>query len=150
MKKLIPILVLLISFSGFAQRDGKMDERIKAQKIGFITEKLSLTPEESQNFWPIYNAFEASIEKIKSEDIRPLKMEMRNGTDVSDKRADGILEEFMKAGNEIHEAKIKLVNDLKKVISSKKIIKLKAAEDQFNRKLLERLKEMRGKRGKRD
>ncbi len=145
MKKLIPILILFISLSAFAQRDGRMGERIKAQKIAFITEKLSLTSEEAQQFWPIYNTYEDKVQKIRSEDLKPLKIEMRDG-EVSDKRADEILEQLMKAESDMHDAKIQLVKDLKKVIPSKKIIKLKAAEDQFNRKLLERLKNMREKR----
>ncbi|WP_430466396.1 sensor of ECF-type sigma factor [Winogradskyella ouciana] len=149
MKKLIPILVLLISFSSFAQNGGKMQERIKAQKIAFITEKLSLTTEEAQQFWPIYNAYEAKVEDIKSKDLQPLKQEMRRG-DVSDKRANELLEKLMKAETDIHEAKLQLVQDLKEVISSKKIILLKAAEDQFNKILLERLKQMRDKRNRKN
>lgn len=146
MKRLIPIVIMLISISTFAQDRGKMKERIKAQKVAFITEKLSLTSNEAEKFWPIYNAFEASIENIKSEDLRAVKMEMRNGDDVSDKRADELLEKLMKAEKDMHTAKLKLVKDLNKVISAKKIIQLKAAEDQFNRILLERLKEFREKR----
>lgn len=146
MKRLIPIVLMLISISTFAQDRGKMKERIKAQKIAFITEKLSLTSNEAEKFWPIYNAFEASIEKIKSDDLRAVKMEMRNGDDVSDKRANELLEKLMKGQKDMHTAKLKLVKDLKKVISAKKIIQLKAAEDQFNRILLERLKEFREKR----
>ena len=96
MKRLIPILILLISFSGFAQRGGEIQEKIKAQKIAFITDKLELTSEEAQQFWPIYNEFEAKVEKIKSEDLRPLKREMRQG-DVSDKRAGEILEKLLEA-----------------------------------------------------
>lgn len=149
MKKLIPILVLLISFSSFAQNGGKMQERIKAQKIAFITEKLSLTTKEAQQFWPIYNAYEAKVEDIKTKDLQPLKQEMRRG-DVSDKRANEILEKLMKAENDMHEAKLQLVQDLKEVISSKKIILLKAAEDQFNKILLERLKQMRDKRNRKN
>ena len=149
MKKLIPILVLLISFSSFAQNGGKMQERIKAQKIAFITEKLSLTTKEAQQFWPIYNAYEAKVEDIKSKDLQPLKQEMRRG-DVSDKRANELLEKLMKAETDIHEAKLQLVQDLKEVISSKKIILLKAAEDQFNKILLERLKQMRDKRNRKN
>ena len=42
------------------------------------------------------------------------------------------------------------MNDLKKVISAEKIIRLKAAEDAFNKKLLERLREFRDKRGNRN
>ncbi|MTE27469.1 sensor of ECF-type sigma factor [Winogradskyella ouciana] len=149
MKKLIPILVLLISFSSFAQNGGKMQERIKAQKIAFITEKLSLTSEEAQQFWPIYNAYEAKVEDIRSKDLQPLKQEMRRG-DISDKRAKELLEKLMKAETDMHEAKLQLVQDLKEVISSKKIILLKAAEDQFNKILLERLKQMRDKRNRKN
>jgi hypothetical protein len=149
-KKLITILVLFISFSAFAQRGGEMGERIKAQKIAFITEKLSLTPEEAQHFWPIYNACEAKIDAIRSEDLKPLKIEMHKGDDVSDKRADELLEKLIKAESDIHEAKQQLLKDLKKVISSKKIIRLKGAEDEFNRKLLERLRDMRERRSKRN
>lgn len=145
MKRLIPILILLVSFSGFAQRGGEIQERIKTQKIAFITEKLELTSEEAQQFWPIYNEFEAKVEKIKSEDLRPLKKEMRQG-DVSDKRASEILEKLIKAETEMHNAKLDLVENLKTVISAKKIIMLKVAEDQFNQKLLDRLKEFRERR----
>ena len=145
MKRLIPILILLVSFSGFAQRGGEIQEKIKAQKIAFITDKLELTSEEAQQFWPIYNEFEAKVEKIKSEDLRPLKKEMRQG-DVSDKRASEILEKLIKAETEMHNAKLELVEDLKTVISAKKIIMLKVTEDQFNQKLLDRLKEFRERR----
>ena len=144
-KRLIPILILLVSFTGFAQRGGEIQEKIKAQKIAFITDKLELTSEEAQQFWPIYNAFEAKVEKIKSEDLRPLKKEMRQG-DVSDKRAGEILEKLIEAETEMHNARLELVEDLKTVISAKKIIMLKVAEDQFNQKLLDRLKEFRERR----
>ena len=145
MKKLIPILVLLISFSSFAQRGDKMKERIKAQKIAFISDKLQLTSDEAQQFWPIYNAFEAKVESVKSEVLRPMKQEMRSGN-VSDKRAEEILEKLLKAETEMHNAKLELVEDLKAVISAKKIIKLKAAEDQFNQILLDKIKEFREQR----
>jgi hypothetical protein len=150
MKRLIPIVIMLISISTFAQNRGKMKERIKAQKIAFITEKLNLTSNEAEKFWPVYNAFEASIDAIKSKDLRAVKMEMRNGEDVSDQRAKELLEKLMTAEKDMHTTKLKLVNDLKKVISAKKIIQLKATEDQFNRKLLERFREMKEKRSKRN
>ncbi|MBC2845857.1 sensor of ECF-type sigma factor [Winogradskyella flava] len=147
MKKILPILILFVSLSAFAQGGAKMKERIKAQKIAFITEKLSLTSDEAQQFWPIYNTYEAKIEKIKSDDLGTLKMEMRKaGEGISDEKANDILEKLMEAESDMHEAKLQLVKDLKKVISAKKIIKLKIAEDQFNKKLLERLREMRQRR----
>jgi hypothetical protein len=147
MKKLIPILVLFLSFSVFAQRSGKMNERIKVQKIAFITEKLDLTSDEAAKFWPIYNAFETEREKIKSKELRAIKVEMRNNPDISESEADALLQKLIKAENDLHDAKLKLVNDLKTAIPSRKIILLKAVEDEFNRALLRRLKDMRDKRG---
>ena len=150
MKRLIPILVLLISMSAFGQRDGKMSERIKAQKIAFITEKLDLSVDEAAKFWPVYNEFEAKKDKIRSKDLRSIKMQMRENPDMSEKEADELLDKLIKAENDMHAAKLKLVKDLKKIISSGKIIRLRAAEDEFNRKLLEKLKEFREKRRNKD
>ncbi|NNE33138.1 MAG: sensor of ECF-type sigma factor [Winogradskyella sp.] len=150
MKKLIPILIIFISFNAFSQGREQMKDRIKAQKVAFITEKLSLTGEEAQGFWPIYNDFEAKVDKIKSSDLRGIKNKMRSNPDMSSTEADALLNKLIKAENELHAAKLKLVGDLKKVISSEKIIKLKAAEDQFNRKLLEKLKEMRENRSRKN
>ena len=48
----------------------------------------------------------------------------------------------------MHEAKVKLVNDLKSAIPARKIIKLKSVEDAFNRRLLDRLKKFRDKRNR--
>lgn len=145
MKQLILIVFLLTSATNFAQVGEKIQDRIKAQKIAFITDQLELTSEEAQQFWPIYNEFEDKVEKIKSEDLRPLKKEMRQG-DVSDKRAGEILEKLLEAETEMHNARLELVEDLKKVISAKKIIMLKVAEDQFNQKLLDKLKDFRERR----
>lgn len=146
MKRLIPILVLLISMSAFGQRDGKMSERIKTQKIAFITEKLDLSVDEAAKFWPVYNEFEAKKSKIRSKDLRSIKMQMRQNPDMSEKEADELLDKLMKAENDMHTAKLKLIKDLKKILPSDKIIKLRAAEDEFNKKLLEKLKEYREKR----
>ena len=150
MKQLIPILILLISMSAFAQRDGKMSERIKAQKVAFITEKLDLSIDEAAKFWPVYNEFEAKKDKIRSEDLRSIKMQMRENPNMSEKEADALLEKLMKAENDMHAAKLKLIKDLKTIIPSDKIIKLKAAEDEFNKKLFEKLKEYREKRRNKD
>ena len=146
MKQITTILILLFCVSAFAQPDGKMKERIRTQKIAHITNKLNLTPEEAQQFWPIYNAFDEATEKVRMEDLREIKREMRSNENMSDKDANALLNKLLAAEEKMYQAKLKLVNDLKNVIPPRKIILLKAAEDEFNRKLLERLKEFRGKR----
>ncbi len=39
------------------QQDVSAKEKIKAARIGLITQRLSLTPEQAEKFWPIYNEF---------------------------------------------------------------------------------------------
>ncbi|MEY8848827.1 sensor of ECF-type sigma factor [Psychroserpens sp. XS_ASV72] len=148
MKPIITILFFVLSLSTFGQPEGRMKERIKSQKIAFITEKLSLTSEEAEKFWPIYNAFEETTEEVRRNDLKDIKREMRNNSNMSDKDADKLLERLTAAEDKMHNAKKNLIRELKGVIPSKKIILLKAAEDEFNRKLLERLKDFKDRRGR--
>lgn len=46
-------------------------ERIEVFKIQFITEKLELTPNEAESFWPVYEEYNKAVKEItktKSED----------------------------------------------------------------------------------
>lgn len=150
MKKTITLIVLFIGLLSFSQssKKGKMRDQIKAQKVAFITEKLELTTEESQKFWPIYNKFEATTRSIKNEYFRPVKKQMRQNADVSDAQANSFLEQVIIGEDKIHQAKQKLLNDLKTAIPARKIIKLKPVEDAFNRELLQKLKKFRENRKK--
>lgn len=150
MNKLItPIIALLISLSAFAQPGGeKMRERIKAQKATFITNQLDLSAEEAQKFWPIYNAYEEKVETLRRNDFKRVRKALEQGS-LTDAQAQEALNNYLKSEDEMHQAKRQLVADLKNVLSPKKIIKLKIAEEAFNRQLLDKLKEFRERRGKR-
>lgn len=69
MKKII-LLILLYSSFGFAagaQDEPKDGGRLQAYKIAFLTKKLNLTPEEAQQFWPIYNKYENEMRAARVE-----------------------------------------------------------------------------------
>ncbi len=72
MKKFVLILSLI--FSSFtvlhAQDDeNSRGEKIEALKIAFITQKLELTTDEAQKFWPVYNQYEQEIRNIKGGEV---------------------------------------------------------------------------------
>jgi hypothetical protein len=54
--------VLTISVSAQPPRGG---ERIEALKVAYITEILKLTPEEAQQFWPLYNTYTNELKKVR-------------------------------------------------------------------------------------
>ncbi len=147
MKKLLVILLLCISFTASAQK-GKRHERIKALKISFITEQLSLTEKEAQQFWPVYNAFEQKMNQIRFNEIRSIKKEIRDNLDtMSDYEALAIIERFKKAEDQMHNLKTEFSSKLSKIISPKKMIQLKLAEEDFKRKMLEEFKKRRHQGG---
>jgi len=73
MKKLILILTLFVAgFAGAKAQDNdgpnpKRQERIKALYVAYITQKLSLTSDEAQKFWPVYNQYDNDIQGVKKD-----------------------------------------------------------------------------------
>lgn len=142
MKKIIlPIIALVFSLNVLAQ-EGR--DKIKALKVSFITEKIELTQTEAQQFWPIYNDYEKATFKIKMEEIRSIRLEIKNNvSSLSDKKASELLDKLSKAENKLHDEEINLNNKLLKIISPKKILLLKVAEEDFKRKMFDQYKKMK-------
>jgi uncharacterized protein YycO len=74
MKRLFLAAVLITGtfFTTVAQDNpaadaGMQQERIKALYVAFITEKLSLTADEAQKFWPVHTQFHNDIKGVKQD-----------------------------------------------------------------------------------
>ncbi len=141
-KYIIMIMVLLISTLSHAQKPGK--ERIEAMKIGFITKRLSLTAEEAQRFWPIYNRFVDEQEKLRKTTKANLIEELADPSALSDAEAEKALQEMLLFKSNEAELIRKYTNEFKKVIPVQKVVMLFKAEIEFKRELLKQLKERRG------
>ena len=140
MKKLLPfILLLFVSLNITAQHKNR--QRIKALKASVITEKLDLTEKEAQQFWPIYNAHEKETSAIRFEEIKSIRIEIReNIENMTDKKANELLKKLSKAENKMHKSRLEFANNLSGVLSPKKIILLKIAEDDFKKKMMAELR----------
>lgn len=140
-----PMLFLLISSLSFAQDFKERKEKVKALKVAFITEKLDLTTEEAQKFWPIYNVFDDNQSELRHEKMRAILNRFRPGKvdKLSEKEALSLLVQMEKIEEDLFNLRKKFIKDLQNVISAKKIIKLKKAEEDFNRELLKQMKEKR-------
>lgn len=138
--KILSILVLLTLLS-FGQADKR--DQIKQLKSARIAAALNLTAAESQKFWPLYLNSEEREYEIRHNKIRPInnKLEEKGGIDgLSQKEALTNLILLETAEEEIFNLHKKLINDLKPVIGPKKILKLRKAEDDFNKLLLSKYK----------
>lgn len=144
MTKLLLPLLLLLSISMFGQDKHKEKrEQIKALKVSFLTTELNLTAEESEKFWPVYNAYEDKQWQIRHDKMRPIikKIDEVGIDKMTEKEAAGYLDKLQEAEEELLTLRNKLITDLKPIIGSARILKLKKAEDDFNKKLLEKYKD---------
>lgn len=140
MKNAITLILLAVTFTFQAQVDEKR-EKIKALKTAFFTTELSLSSEESAKFWPIYNAFDEKQFELRHTKMKSLINKLKNSIDtMSEKEALSVLNQLEDYDQELFENRKKLVTNLKQVISPIKILKLKKAEDDFNRTLLKQYK----------
>ena len=123
-------------------------ERIKALKVSFITERIDLTEKEAQQFWPVYNEYENKINKIRYREIKSIRREIRDNIEtLTDERAKALLNALNDAENKLHALEAEFPKKLSGIISSKKIILLKIAEDDFKRKMLEEFKRRKKEKG---
>ena len=141
-KFIFPIIFLLVSSLSFSQ-DHR--EKVKALKVAYITEQLELTSDEAQKFWPIYNTFEDKQSELRHEKMRAIldRFQPGNVDKLSEKEASALLIQMEKIEEDLFNLKKKFIKDLQGVISAKKIIKLKKAEEDFNRELLKQMREKR-------
>jgi Spy/CpxP family protein refolding chaperone len=134
---------MLLSIHTFAQPPrGEKKEQIKALKVGFISNELSLTPDEAAKFWPIYNAFDDKEFELRHQKMRAYKDRMDDDLDkMSDKEASALLAQMENNEDDLYQLRKKFIISLKGVLPPIKIIKLKKAEDDFNRKLLQQYRD---------
>jgi Skp family chaperone for outer membrane proteins len=131
-KALILTIFMFLSLTSFAQ---DKHEKIKILKTAYITEQLDLTKSEAEKFWPIYNKFEEDRSALKKEAHKDRnEIDYKNLTEAD---ANALLTDMETLNKRRYEIYSKLITDLQKVISAKKIVLLKKAEDDFNKKMFE-------------
>jgi Skp family chaperone for outer membrane proteins len=145
MKKLI-FIFLLASIAMQAQ-DGK-HEKIKALKTAYITEKLSLTSNEAEKFWPIYNKYDDKFHALRKKEKSEIYQKLRDGLDkMNDTEANALIDTSLSLESEQLELRKQMIAELRGVISSNKIIILKKTEDDFKRELLDRYRNGHSNKG---
>ncbi len=148
------LLIIFLSFSvlSMAQKGEKRKEikdKIESQKIAFITQKLSLTSDEAKVFWPIYNEYQTKKEAIGKESMETNKALRQKGVDeMSNEEAETFVNNQMTHAQKMLDLKKEYLAKFKKVISIKKVAILQKAEREFQRELMNKVKDRPRGKGK--
>jgi len=135
---------LLFTFSSaIGQNQSHEDrwEKMKAEKVAFLTTQLALTSAEAEKFWPIYNEMEK-----QRWDAQKARRELENKVSeaeesLSENEVIKLTREF--AGSMAKEgALMSGYNEkLLKVIPAKKVLKLYKAENEFRMNMIRKYRD---------
>ncbi len=154
MKSIITFLLgIVFVTSAIAQdvedhvKDPKAQEKIRAARIAYITEKLGLTPAEAEKFWPIYNEFDQ-----KRKELRVQAKDLRRTQDAN-KPQEEIEKNAIAQQHQFRQKELDLEKDysnrLLNVISAKKVMALPRTEKDFRDLLLRRMQQQQAVREQR-
>ena len=138
---LLPIL-LMISTATLAQQHSP-GERLQNARIALFTERLSLTPEKAERFWPVYNQIDEQRTALRQEGRQ---LQRASGDSLTNAQARARVEEYLDLRQRelvLEEAAIK---KLRAVLSDRQVVQLLRAERDFQRMMLRQLGRRRGKR----
>jgi Spy/CpxP family protein refolding chaperone len=140
MKKLIFSLILILTQvftfdAGFAQTQKSKAREIEAIKIGYITRRLELTPEESQKFWPIYNQYQKELSLLNQQ-----KRQARSQNEASPEK---LVDDDFNFDTKVLDLKKKYRLRYAEALSAEKVKRLYVAERDFREELIKQLRERR-------
>lgn len=123
-------------------------ENVQAMKIAFITEKLDLTPQEAQQFWPLYNQYSDKMMELRKKRRQDNREARSNFDELSDKEVEQLVSNDLATRQKELDLQKEYNEKFKAVLPIKKVAKLYAAEEQFKVVLINKLKDRPGHQGK--
>lgn len=141
---IVAVITLFTAASTHAQQNqqGNWQERMKAEKIAFITSELGLTSEEAQAFWPVYNKCcqeKMELQKAVKEAFKNLSKAVNEGI-ADEKELGKLLDEYLKAKQAQMEYGHENAEKYRKVLPEAKVAKLYVAEEKFRRQQIRSMK----------
>ncbi len=142
MKNLFTIF-LLLAITNFLNAQSMLD-KIEAAKIGVITQKLNLSPEQAKIFWVTYTQY--------SEDKKKIRKDLLSISDATTTANDEQLSKNMDKMMDLKEQEValdrKYYKEFQKSISIRQIFELYKAEIMFRKMLMEKLVKRSERKGK--
>lgn len=116
------------------------EEKINAEKVAFITEKLDLTVSEAQSFWPLHNEFTNKMDQLFVEEHKLYREIKRNFETLSDSELTTKTDRIIEINNEKADLTEEYHEKFKEVLPIKKVALLYKADKEFRKHLMHKYK----------
>ena len=153
MKKVFSVLCALAVFAvgAFAQApqgpqgprrggDNGWRERVRSEKVAFLTQEIDLTESEAQVFWPIYNEIQKA-QREGFEEVQKAYMAMEKGVQEkkTGKEMEKLVHAYIDAKDKNDGIETKYMNKLLKSLPAEKVARYYVAEEKFRHQQIGRL-----------
>ena len=154
MKKVISVLcaLMVLSMGAFAQGpqgpgrhprqgdDNSWRERVRSEKVAFLTQEIDLTESEAQVFWPIYNEIQKA-QREGFEEVQKAYMAMEKGVQEkkTGKEMEKLVHAYIDAQDKNDGIETKYMNKLLKALPAEKVARYYVAEEKFRHQQIGRL-----------
>jgi hypothetical protein len=136
MKRLTGILIVLVGLLPailLAQSQEELtNDVIKAQKKRIVGANMQLTEEEQKVFWPLYGDYQAELSKIENQQIALITIYAENYQNMTDEKAQELLDQFLAIDNEALEARRAHVKKFLKVLPAKRVARYFQVENKLD------------------
>ena len=148
MKKIIIIISAALAFlctgisaNAFQRWEDDWKEKMKSEKIAFLTLEVGLTPEEAQVFWPVYNQVEKEKDEALMNVLKTYK-DLLKATEEGKpaKEIGNALDKYIEAQQKLREIENGVAEKYKSALSVEKVAKLYVAEEKFRRNHIRNMK----------
>lgn len=122
-------------------RKGGWQDKMKAERVAYLTETMELTSSEAEKFWPVYNEMETErriLFKKVMESYKKLDEAVNAGKPESE--VSVLLEKYFRNMDASHGVEAKYLPRMKEILSVDKIAKLFLGEEEFRRQQINRWK----------
>ena len=153
MKKVISVLcaLMVLSMGAFAQGpqgpqgprrggDNGWRERVRSEKVAFLTQEIDLTESEAQVFWPIYNEIQKA-QREGFEEVQKAYTAMEKGVQEkkTGKEMEKLVHAYIDAKDKSDGIETKYLNKLLKALPAEKVARYNIAEEKFRHQQIGRL-----------
>lgn len=144
MKKIILFILLLSSGWLIKAQSPEAKKKIEAARIALITERLELTPEQAEKFWPIYREYELKQREIRREfNTQRKTFDPNEASEEENKK-------MLEMATQVKERQLNLEKEYSErilnVINTRQLNNLRKAENDFKEMLLKRIRAEQMKR----
>jgi hypothetical protein len=127
MKKIIIYFMLLFCGSIFAQTATDYLELtrsvLQTEKKAAVIEAMQFTDKEAENFWPLYEEYNAKLYKVQNLRIKVIKDFAENFDTMTDEKADNLWKNFIKFKEDLLDLQENYYGKFKKILPAAKVVR---------------------------